>query len=87
MQTRVQLKFKRDNRRRRHQSAWLTLHGAEIECSLTNLSQGGAQIVVDRDTEVPDRFLLSLVPNVANNKKSCELIWRQGCTIGLKFID
>jgi PilZ domain len=86
MQARVQLKFKRDNRRRRHQSAWITLHGAEIECSLTNLSQGGAQIVVHRDTELPDRFSLSLVPNVAN-KRSCEVIWRQGRTMGLKFID
>jgi hypothetical protein len=86
MQARVQLKFKRDNRRRRHQSAWITLHGAEIECSLTNLSQGGAQILVDRGTEFPDRFSLSLVPNVAN-KKSCQVIWRQGCAMGLKFID
>jgi hypothetical protein len=86
MQSRVQLKFKRDNRRRRHQSAWITLHGAEIECCLTNLSQAGAQIVVDRDTELPVCFSLSLVPNVAN-KRSCEVIWRQGRTMGLKFID
>jgi hypothetical protein len=86
MQTRVQLKFKRDNRRRRHQSAWITHEGHEIECSLTNLSQGGAQIAVDRHIEFPDCFSLSLVPNVAD-KKSCEVIWRQGCAMGLKFID
>ena len=86
MQTRVQLKFKRDNRRRRHQSAWITLRGNRIECSLTNLSLGGAQIIVDRDTQLPDRFSLSLVPDVPG-KKSCEVIWRRGNAIGLKFID
>jgi len=86
MRTRAQLKFKRDNRRRRHQSAWIALRGNQVECSLTNLSLGGAQIIVDSDTEVPDRFFLSLVPNVSG-KKSCEVIWRRGNAIGLKFID
>ena len=86
MQTRGYLRFKRDIRRRRHQSAWVTLRGNQIECRLTNVSQGGAEIVVDRDTELPDRFALSLVPNVPN-KKFCEVIWRQGNAMGLKFID
>jgi len=86
MQTRAHLRFKRDIRRRRHQSAWVTLRGNQIECRLTNLSQAGAQIVVDPDTEFPDRFALSLVPDIPN-KKSCAVIWRRGNTMGLKFID
>jgi len=86
MQTRGHLRFKRDIRRRRHQSAWVTLRGNQIECRLTNLSQAGAQIVVDPDTEFPDRFALSLVPDIPN-KKSCEVIWRRGNAMGLKFID
>ena len=86
MQTRGQLKFKREVRRRRRQSAWVKLRGRQIECRLTDLSQGGAQIVVDRDTELPDRFAISLVPKVSD-KKSCEVIWRKGNVMGLKFID
>ena len=86
MQARAQLKFKRDNRRRRHQSAWIVLRGNQVECSLTNLSLGGAQIVVDRDMELPDRFSLSLVPGLPD-KKSCAVIWRRGNAIGLKFTD
>jgi hypothetical protein len=86
MQPRVHLRFKRDIRRRRHQSAWIRLRGSQIECRVTNLSQGGVQIVVDRDTELPDRFALLLVPNIPN-KKFCEVIWRKGNAMGLKFID
>lgn len=86
MQPRVRLRFKRDIRRRRHQSAWITLRGSQIECRVMNLSQGGAQIVVDGDTELPDRFALSLVPNIPD-KKVCEVIWRKGNAMGLKFID
>jgi hypothetical protein len=85
MQT-PRLKLKRETRRRRHQSAWINLHGSQIECSLTNLSHRGAQIVVDADLEVPHRFALSLVPDIPNTK-SCEVIWRQGKTMGIKFID
>ena len=86
MQTRGQLKFKREVRRRRRQSAWVTLRGHQIECRLINLSQGGAQIVVDGDMELPDRFAISLVPNIPD-KKFCEVIWRKGNAMGLKFID
>jgi hypothetical protein len=86
MQARGQLKFKREIRRRRRQSAWVTLRGHQIECRLTNLSQEGAQIVVGRDTELPDRFAISLVPNVPD-KKFCEVVWRKGNAMGLKFID
>ena len=51
-----------------------------------NLSYQGARIVIDADTEVPNRFALSLVPNIPN-KKFCEVIWRHGKTLGIKFID
>jgi len=86
MQTQRRLRLKRETRRRRHQSAWITLHGNQIECSLTNLSHGGARIVIAAATELPDRFALSLVPNIPD-RKLCEVIWRHGKTIGIKFVD
>jgi hypothetical protein len=60
--------------------------GTQIECSLANLSHRGARIEIDTDTEVPNRFALSLVPNIPD-RKFCEVIWRHGKTLGIKFID
>jgi hypothetical protein len=75
--------FKREVRRRRYQSAWITGHGlTNHECRLNNLSQSGAELVVE--VAVPSRFEIRLVPNTARTKH-CEVVWRQGKTIGIKF--
>ena len=86
MQVQPRLRFKREIRRRRHQSAWVALRGNQIECRLTNLSSGGAQIVGDGATEFPDRFALSLVPTIPS-KKFCEVMWRRGKALGIRFLD
>jgi hypothetical protein len=51
-----------------------------------NLSHGGARIVIAAAIELPHRFALSLVPNIPD-RKLCEVIWRHGKTIGIKFVD
>jgi hypothetical protein len=62
------------------------LRDGHIECSLKNLSLRGAQIIVDASSALPNRFALSLVPD-ARNPKICEVIWRRGDAMGLKFVD
>ncbi|MBR1279649.1 PilZ domain-containing protein [Bradyrhizobium sp. AUGA SZCCT0283] len=77
--------FTREVRRRRYQSAWITTHGlADYECRLSNLSQSGAELVVGIGDVLPSRFQIRLVPNSAR-AKYCEVVWRQGKTIGVRF--
>jgi len=84
---RPKLKLKRQQvRRRRHQSAWITLDGgtANLKCQVADVSQDGAKITVDAAAEVGNRFGIAFVPRAA--ARSCEVVWRRGNTLGIKFI-
>jgi PilZ domain len=80
-------KLKREVRRRRHQSAWIAFDGEATarECRVSDVSQNGAKIVVDVGTEIGTRFGLALVPNHPKRQR-CEVVWRRGRTIGIKFV-
>ena len=78
--------FKREVRRRRYQSAWIKGEGlAARECRLSDLSQAGAQIIIDAATDLPTRFTVALAPN-ALQQKSCEVMWRRGRIVGIRFV-
>ena len=78
--------FKREVRRQRYQSAWITAHGlTDYECRLSNLSQSGAELAVEVADVLPSHFKITLVPN-SGKATLCEIVWRQGKTIGVKFI-
>jgi hypothetical protein len=84
---RPKLKVKRQQaRRRRHQSAWITLDGgtANFECGVEDLARGGAKLSVDRALEVGRRFDIAFVPRAAARR--CEVVWRRGKMLGIRFI-
>ena len=78
-------KLKRDVRRPRHQWAWVTLDGKATvhECHVFDVSQHGAKIVIDVAAEIGTRFGLALVPH---HPRQCEIVWRRGRTLGIKFV-
>lgn len=85
---RPKLKLKREVRRQRHnQSAWITVEGEKTarECLVSDVSQGGAKIVVDAATRIEGRFGLALVPNHPE-RQQCEVVWRRGKTLGIRFV-
>ena len=45
----------------------------------------GAELVVEVVDVLPSRFEIKLVPN-SGRIELCEVVWRQGKTIGVKFI-
>jgi hypothetical protein len=53
-------------------------------CALADVSETGARIVLERDEELPDRFLLSLSPR-GDTRRVCRVVWRKGTTVGVKF--
>ena len=84
---RPKLKIKRQQvRRRRHQSAWITLGDgtANHKCQVADVSQSGAKITVDTAVEVGSLLDIAFVPRAATRR--CEVIWRRGKTLGIRFI-
>jgi PilZ domain len=84
---RRKLKVKRHEvRRRRHQSAWITLENgtANCKCQVEDVSRTGAKITLDRAVEVGKLFDIAFVPRVAGRR--CEVVWRRGNTLGIRFI-
>jgi hypothetical protein len=69
-----------------HYSAKIVMDGEELArtCALSDVSQSGACLVLDRDKQLPDRFVLLLSAN-GGAQRRCEVIWRHGTKIGVKF--
>jgi hypothetical protein len=78
-------RLKRGIRRHRHQWAWVTLEGEATvhDCRVFDVSQNGAKVVIDVAAEIGTRFGLALVPY---HPRQCEIVWRRGRTLGIKFL-
>jgi hypothetical protein len=78
-------RLKRNVRRQRQQWAWITLDGEAtvIQCQVLDVSQDGAKIVIDVEADIGTRFGLALVPH---HPRQCEIVWRRGRTLGIKFV-
>jgi hypothetical protein len=67
-------------------SAWIVINGrADRECSLLDASAVGAKVVVQDGAGIPDRFELASFLAVDKRRK-CEVIWRRGKVLGIKFV-
>jgi hypothetical protein len=77
--------FVREVRRARHLSAWIVLNrGTDRECQVMDISSHGAKVVVQIPSDVPARFELSFLQN-DKKRRICEVIWRRGKMLGVKF--
>lgn len=78
---------KRDSRKSVSQPGWLTLEGgfAARQCLVLDLSSTGAKIVVDSPQSL-DATLRLAFSRDARTGRSCEMVWRRGKTIGVKFV-
>jgi hypothetical protein len=78
---------KREVRRSRQLSAWIAFEGDQSgrECRVMDISLHGAKIVADVDTDIGSRLYFTLVPNAQKGKR-CEVIWRRGKMLGIKFV-
>jgi len=53
-------------------------------CTLLDVSQSGARVMLDQAEELPDRFVLLLSAN-GGARRRCRVIWRDGTTLGVTF--
>ena len=79
-------RFEREVRRVRYLSAWLFVKGQpDRECHILDVSTHGAKITVQAPSQVPARFELAIFQN-DKKRRVCEVAWRRGKTLGVKFV-
>ncbi len=78
---------KREARKSVQQSGWITLDGgfAARPCVVQDLSNSGAKITVDDASVMTGRLRLAFTRD-ARTGRSCEVVWRRGKSLGVKFV-
>ena len=59
--------------------------GGEVPCTLLDVSQSGARLMVRDPGVVPDEFLLRLAVG-RQALRHCIVVWRDGATLGVRFV-
>jgi hypothetical protein len=76
---------RREGRRPTKQIAWLEGKPHDlIVCTILNISNDGAQLVINSDLILPSRFALRLTED-GKEKRGCRITWRKGSRIGVRF--
>ncbi len=57
---------------------------AAIECIVRNLTDTGACIEMKNAPAVANKFVLLVKPEL--RRHNCEVIWREGARLGLRFV-
>jgi len=78
---------KRKARRSLNQPGWITLEGgfAARPCVVENLSDSGAKVTVEDNNTLPAKLRLAFSRD-ARGGRPCEVVWREGRTVGVKFV-
>jgi hypothetical protein len=77
----------REVRKSLHQPGWITLEGgfATRACVVRDLSSSGAKVTIDDPNSLPAKLRLAFSRD-ARKGRNCEVVWRRGATVGIKFV-
>jgi hypothetical protein len=78
---------KREARKSLRQPGWITLDGgfAVRPCVVQDISSAGAKITADGASALPGTLRLAFARD-ARTGRNCQVVWRRGNSIGVKFI-
>jgi hypothetical protein len=78
---------KRDTRKSLRQPGWITLDGgfAVRPCVVQDISSTGAKITADNASALPGTLRLAFARD-AKTGRNCQVVWRRGNSIGVRFI-
>jgi hypothetical protein len=78
---------KREVRKSLRQPGWITLDGgfAVRPCVVQDMSSTGAKITMDDSNILPARLRLAFARD-ARTGRDCEVVWRRGKVLGVKFV-
>jgi hypothetical protein len=78
---------KREVRKSLKQSGWITLEGgfAARPCVVEDMSTTGAKITINDPNALPAKLRLAFARD-ARTGRNCEVVWRRGNSVGVKFV-
>ena len=78
---------KREKRKSVSQPGWITLDGgfAARQCVVQDMSTTGAKVTIDDPNSLPAKLLLAFSRDARTGRR-CEVVWRRGKTVGVKFV-
>ncbi|MGY3615065.1 PilZ domain-containing protein [Bradyrhizobium sp. USDA 10063] len=79
---------KREARKSMHQPGWITLEGgfAARPCVVQDMSSTGAKVTINDPNTLPGKLRLAFSRD-ARTGRPCEVVWRRGRTVGVKFVN
>jgi len=83
----IDVEKKRQSRKSVRQSAWIILDGgfARRPCTVIDLSATGAKIDLNDTSAASAGFQLTFSPHARTGRR-CQAVWRNGTTLGVRFI-
>jgi hypothetical protein len=78
---------KRETRKSLQQPGWITLEGgfAARRCVVRDMSSTGAKITIDDPNMLPAKLRLAFARDARTGRK-CEVVWRRGNSVGVRFV-
>ena len=78
---------KREARKSLRQPGWITFDGgfAARQCVVEDLSATGAKVTLEDPNTLPAKLRLAFTRDVRTGK-NCEVVWRRGRSVGVKFV-
>ncbi|MCK1517094.1 PilZ domain-containing protein [Bradyrhizobium sp. 190] len=78
---------KRETRKSLSQPGWITLEGgfAARQCVVRDLSTTGAKVTIDDPNTLPTNLRLAFSRDARTGRR-CEVVWRRGKSVGVKFV-
>jgi hypothetical protein len=78
---------KREQRKSLRQPGWITLDGgfAARPCVVQDISATGAKVTIDDPNVLPARLRLAFSRD-ARTGRNCEVVWRRGKSVGIRFV-
>jgi hypothetical protein len=83
----VAARKKRDVRKSLQQAGWITLEGgfAARPCVVQDMSASGAKVTIDDPNPLPAKLRLAFTRD-ARTGRNCEVVWRRGRSVGIRFV-
>jgi hypothetical protein len=78
---------KREARKSLSQPGWITLEGgfAARPCVVQDMSSTGAKITIEDPNVLPAKLRLAFARD-ARTGRNCEVVWRRGSSVGVRFV-
>jgi hypothetical protein len=77
--------LRKHRRRSLSYSAKIRADGSEVSCTMSDVSESGARLILAGNQQIPDRFVLLLAAD-DGPRRHCQVVWRDATIVGVRFV-